>query len=83
MDSLDVGSEGRVTIPKPVRDEYDLVEGGLVPLRIVGVDDEEAKYPEHFNKKLMPRGRVRIPKNARDKLGIEDGDTVDLELLEW
>lgn len=75
MDSLKVHNRGRITIPAPVRNELDLVDGQLLTLHLL-VGDEG----ERFNASLSDT-RARIPQRLRDDHMIEDGDTVDVVLI--
>lgn len=76
IDSLPVSDGGRITIPKDIRTDRDLVPNGLVTVRLL-LDDET----ETFNKPLVSGGRVTIPSRIRNEHSIEDGDKVNVEIV--
>lgn len=76
MDSLDIYDNGRIRIPKDIRDHFGLVERQLLRMRVA--EDSDGA---HFNAKLVSGGRVTIPERIREKYDVGDGDDIDIELM--
>lgn len=68
-----VHSEGRVTIPAGMRDEFDI---GHKDLLDISVETVEGLAFGATDVAVTQSGEVRIPHRKREIYGVEDGDTV-------
>lgn len=72
-----VDSSGRIRVPHPLREEYDIAEDDVLDLRI---HTSEVSFMS-LDTIVDGYGRVKIPLRQRRLYGVEDGDFVSVDVM--
>ena len=72
-------SAGRITIPKPIRDAQEIVEGNTIHVHLIGGETTNWDYHK-FRTEVINEGSFTIPKPIIEKWGLSLGAKVDVTI---